>query len=506
MGAIDASIVNVALPHIRGSVGATLEEITWITTGYIIANVIVMPLTGFLGRFFGQKRIYMFCLALFLFGSILCGMARTLPMLVAFRIIQGLGAGALQPTEQAILRSSFPPEEQGMAMALFAMAVMVGPAVGPALGGWITDNYSWPWIFYINIPVGILGLFMVWRFVHEAEDLRELNRQRAEQQRKNMDWSGIILMTVGLGALQYLLEEGNRLDWFSSGTILICAFVAVFFLIAFVIRELTAPVPAVNLALFKDRTFASGTAIGAVMFAMLMGSMFLLPVFMQEVLGFTATQSGVALIPRTLIMIVCTPIVGKLYNKVHPAIMVGIGIVCFAIGAYGFSHLTRESGTGDILQPMLVTGVGFSCLFVPLTTAAFSRIPRPLLADATGMNSLLRQVGASIGLAIFASLLTRYSVEARAAVGSHVSYLNPLAMDRLHMISSAMVARGIDPVSAQTAAIGALKGQVAVQGVVMSFDKSFLLQGISFLCVIPLLIFLKVDRSKPAPKMPAHVE
>src|SRR5207248_2685475 len=210
MGAIDASIVNVAVPHLTGSLGATVEQITWVTTGFVIATVMVMPLTGFLARLFGQKRVYMCCLVMFVIGSALCGMARTLPLLVVFRIIQGLGAGALQPTEQAILRQTFPPEEQGMAMALFGMAVIIGPAFGPTLGGYIVDNHPWPWIFYINLPVGVFALFMVQRFVQEPEDIRVANLAAAEKQRKNVDWAGIGLLAVGLATMQYVLEEGQR--------------------------------------------------------------------------------------------------------------------------------------------------------------------------------------------------------------------------------------------------------------------------------------------------------
>src|ERR1700733_8244229 len=295
MGAIDASIVNVAIPHIRGAVGATVEEITWISTAFALATVLVMPLTAFLGRLFGQKRVYLACLILFVIGSALCGMARTLPSLVVFRMVQGFGAGALQPTEQAILRQTFPPKEQGMAMALFGMAVMIGPAVGPTLGGYIVDHYSWPWIFYINLPIGVIGTFMTLRFVHEPEDVLHANRARAEVQKKNLDIAGIIFICVGVSTLQYVLEEGQREDWFDSPLITALSFVAGTSLVAFVIRELTATSPVVNLRLFRDKTFASATAIGAVMYAMLMGSMFLLPVFMQEVLGFDATQSAITL-------------------------------------------------------------------------------------------------------------------------------------------------------------------------------------------------------------------
>src|SRR4051812_13492169 len=251
MGAIDSSIVNVALPHIRGAVGATLQEITWISTGYAVALVLVMPLTAFLGRLFGQKRVYLACLVLFLVGSFLCGTATTLPALVFYRLIQGLGAGALQPTEQAILRQTFPPKEQGMAMALFGMAVMIGPAIGPTLGGYIVDHYHWSWIFFINLPVGALGLVMVALFVKEDPELLAHNKALADKERGSVDWWGIGLMWVGLATLQYFLEEGSREDWFQSGLITAIFLVALFSLTAFVIRELTAETPAVDLRLFR---------------------------------------------------------------------------------------------------------------------------------------------------------------------------------------------------------------------------------------------------------------
>ncbi|HKB75909.1 MAG TPA: DHA2 family efflux MFS transporter permease subunit [Myxococcales bacterium] len=507
MGAIDASIVNVALTHIRGAVGATLEEITWISTGFVIATVLVMPLTAFLGRLIGQKRLYMASLLLFLAGSALCGMATSLTSLVIFRVIQGFGAGALQPTEQAILRQTFPAEEQGMAMAVFAMAVMLGPAVGPTLGGIIVDSWSWPWIFYINLPVGLLGLVMVQRFVHEPEDIQRANRAAAAEQKKNVDFWGIALLSVGLAALQYVLEEGQRDDWFQSRMITAFALIAVFALAAFVIRELTAKLPAVNLSLFKDPVFASGTLIGSVMFAMLMANLFLLPVFMQELLGFTATQSGLSLMPRTLIMMVATPIVGRLYNKVSPRLLVAIGVVCFAVGSVMMSRFTLSTSTAGIVYALLWQGAGFACLFVPLTTVALSRIPRTKLTDATGLNSLLRQIGGSVGLAAFATLLSRYSTVARASLATHVTPYDPGAASRLSGIASALAARGLDPATAQAAAPAALAAQVARQAMVLSFEKLFLLAGILFLAILPLLAFLKVDRSAHTAEKPdVHLE
>jgi DHA2 family multidrug resistance protein len=505
MGAIDASIVNVALPHIRGAVNATVEEITWITTGFVIATVIVMPLTAFLGRMFGQKRVYMLCLVIFIAGSALCGTARTLPALVAFRVIQGIGAGALQPTEQAILRQTFSLKEQGMAMAVFAMAVMLGPALGPTLGGYIVDHYSWPWIFYINLPVGALGLLMVSQFVHEDPEVLESNRALAARQRSNVDWAGIGLLSVGLASLQYFLEEGQKNDWFQSYLILGCFAVAVTSLAAFVIRELTAAVPAVNLRLFKDPVFTSGTLVGSVMFAMLLGNMFLLPIFMQELLGFTATQSGWALMPRVLVMMVATPLVGRIYNLVSPRLVIAFGVICFSIGAYQMSHFTLETSQLDIIKSILIQGVGFACLFVPLTTVALSTIPKAKMPDATGLNSLLRQIGGSIGLAGFATLLTRYAVDARASISAHVVAERPEIWDRLQMIQRGIQGLGRDAVTSHAMAIGALFGDVARQGMAMAFDKIFLLAGILFLLVLPLLLFLKAP-NLDAPKAEVHLD
>jgi MFS transporter, DHA2 family, multidrug resistance protein len=502
MATIDSSIVNVAMPNIRGELGASIQEITWISTAYMVAMVLVMPLTGFLGGFFGQKRVYLASMVLFVAGSALCGTARSLPVLVFYRVLQGLGGGALQPTQQAILRQTFPPSEQGMAMALFAMVIMIGPAVGPVLGGFITDNYAWPWIFYINLPVGIVGILMTLRNVHEPDDVRVANRRRAEAQRKNLDLAGIALMTVGIGALQYLFEEGPGADWFDSTTIVITAFVCVVALVGFVIRELTATAPVVNLRMFKDPTFTSATVIGFVMFGMLMGSMFLLPVFCQEILGYTATLSGIVLMPRTLAMMVASPIIGRLYNKVQPAWLVAGGVVLFAIGSWQLSRITLDTSSTEMIVPLVVTGFAFACLFVPLTTAALSRIRRHELADAAGLNSFVRQVGGSVGLTIFATMFTNFTLEAHSALAAHVSVLRPEVLDRLAAIKHALLLHGASPDAAQMIAGRVLGGRAAVQSAVLGFDRVFMLQGIAFLGVLPLLLFLRVPRTDD----PVHVE
>ncbi|CAN5579010.1 MDR family MFS transporter [soil metagenome] len=494
MATIDSSIVNVALPNIRGELGASIQEITWISTAYMIAMVLVMPLTGFLGSFFGQKRVYILSMVVFVLGSALCGTARTLPALVVFRVMQGLGGGALQPTQQAILRQTFPPEEQGIAMAMFAMVVMIGPAIGPVIGGYITDNYSWPWIFYINLPVGIIGIMMTIQNVVEPEDVRVANRARAEIAKKNLDIAGIVLMVIGVGALQYLFEEGPQDDWFDSAEIRIAFAVCVIGILLFIIRELTAKVPVVNLRLFKDTTFASATIISFVMFAMLMGSMFLLPVFAQESLHYTATISGLMLMPRTLAMMVASPFVGRLYNRVQPRFIVGFGVILFAIGSWMLSHITIDTSSRAMIFPLVVTGVAFACLFVPLMTASLAKIERSQMADAAGLNSFIRQIGGSVGLTIFATMFTNYAIEARAGLAAHLTTLRPEVVGRLSEMSRLAMIHGVDATTANMQAARSLGMAMYQQATVLSFDRVFMFQGILFLFVLPILFFLRVPR------------
>ncbi|MEO8702525.1 MAG: DHA2 family efflux MFS transporter permease subunit [Kofleriaceae bacterium] len=503
MATIDTSIVNVAMPQIRGELGASLQEITWVTTGYMIAMVLVMPLTGFLGSLFGQKRVYIASLVIFTIGSVLCGTARSLEMLVLWRIVQGIGGGALQPTQQAILRQTFPAKEQAMAMAVFSMVIMIGPAVGPVIGGWITDDYSWPWIFFVNLPVGLLGIYLTYRNVHEPADVLAANRERAHVAKKHFDWAGVIMMAIWIGALMYVLEEGAGDDWFESSTIVIMTFVTVVGLAAFIIRELTAKAPVVDLRLFRDPTFASGTFIAGIVFAMLMGSMFLLPVFTQEMMHYSATQSGVILLPRTLAMMVAAPIVGRLYNKMSPAVLVGFGIVMTSVGCWMQGDIGLTTSTSDLFWPLAVTGIGFAFLFVPLTTAALSNIARHELAGAAGVNSFVRQVGGSIGLSIFATLFTSYSARATAGLASSVSVLRPEVYAQLASAKAQLLARGMSSDIAGAIATRSIAGRAALQGTVIGFDKTFLLQTIAFLAVLPLLYFLRVRRDK---QEKAHVE
>lgn len=500
MATIDSSIVNVAMPAIRGELGASLEQMTWVSTAYMIAMVVIMPLTGFLGALIGPKRLYLISLGLFVVGSALCGTAHSLETLTLYRVLQGLGGGALQPTQQAILRQTFPPKEQGMAMAMFMMVIMIGPAIGPVLGGWIVDDYHWSWIFYINLPVGLLGMYMTQRNVHEPADVREQNLHRAAAARGNFDWAGIAFMVIGVAALQYLFEEGPQHDWFADTHVVIAGFAAAIGLSAFVIRELTAEAPVVNLRLFNDSTFAAGTAVGTIMFAVLVGSTFLLPVFMQEVLRFPAITAGWVLLPRTVAMMVASPIIGRLYARVPPASIVAVGVVLFMLGSWDLATVSTQTGTGDLLVALVITGFAFACMFVPLTTAALSQVPRHHLADAAGLNSFMRQIGGSVGLTMLTSQFSKYAVHASAALADQASMLRPEVVEQVSQARAGLLARGLDGQAADALVQASLRGKVGLEGLAIAFDKTFLLQCGLFILVLPLLFLLRTGpRSEPAP-------
>jgi DHA2 family multidrug resistance protein len=391
-----------------------------------------------------------------------------------------------------------------MAMAMVGMVIVIGPAVGPTLGGWIVDNWSWPWIFYINLPIGLVGMLMTARFVHEPEDIRSAARAQADVMRQNLDWQGIALMTMGLAALQYVLQEGNRLDWFDSKLISVGCLVALVGVVGFVIWELHAPAPAVNLRLFTNPTFASATLIGGIMFANLMANMFLLPVFMQELLGFTALKSGVALVPRALVMMIATPIVGRIYNHVSPRLLVAIGVTCVALGSLEMGTFTLQTSDVGIIRVLIVQGVGFSCLFVPLTTVALSHIVRTQLTDASGLNSLIRQFGGSAGLAIYGTLLGQYTTHAREALIGQVDPYRPQALQWLGGATRALMARGFDPTTAHSGALALLNGVVGRQAAMIAFEKTFMLTGFMMLGLLPLTIFLNdPHRGRPEPGPPS---
>ncbi|WNG17587.1 DHA2 family efflux MFS transporter permease subunit [Cystobacter fuscus] len=483
MGALDSSIMNVALSNVRGAVGATVQEVTWLSTAYVLATVLVMPLTGFFGRVYGQKTVYLSCLTLFVVGSALCAVAQSFAWLVVFRALQGLGAGALQPTEQAILRQTFPPEEHGMAMGVFSVAVGVGPALGPSLGGWIVDNFHWSWIFLINVPVGFAGFLMVARFVPPDE---RPTAEAAEQQRGNMDWLGICLLWVTLLALQFVLEEGPRYDWFESPILVVLLVTALFAGIAFVIRELTAPSPAVNLRVFRDPTFTVGSLMSAVATAILLSGTFLLPLFMQELLDYTAMHSGMAQLPRTLVMIVAMPLVGRFYNRVPPRVFVFTGVAITVLGQLMLAKLSLQSNAHQVIGALVLQGLGMSLVLVPLSTLSLSRIPREELGDAAGLAALLGQVGISTGLAVLATVLERSAVVAQASLTwqltpERLAAVEPGQLDLAHGLAT----------------------EVVRQGRLLAFQNTFMLGAVLYAL---LLLFVWFIRAPQAPADALKVE
>lgn len=481
MAVLDSSIVNVSLPDMAGNLGATIEEITWVVTGYILANVLMMPTVGMLSARYGRKRLYLVSIALFTVSSMLCGLATSLPVMVAFRVLQGLSGGVLVTVPQAILRESFPPEEQGIAMGVYGMGVVLAPAIGPTLGGWITDQYSWPWIFFINVPVGLINLVMVQRII---EDPPYLVRSKAR-----IDALGLGLMIAGLGALQLLLEEGERNDWFQSSFITALGAIAAAGMVLFVWRELVARRPAVDLRILGNLRFTVATFLGGVMGAGLSGVLFILPLFLQNLLGFTAMQSGLTLMPRSLAMLVMMPISGRIYNRAGPRLLVGSGLLLIAFGFWQLSHLTIAVGYWDLVWPQVWQGIGFSFLFAALSTAALASIPKERMTAATGLYNVVRQVMGSVGIAVAATMLTHGEAQYHAVLAEDAS--GAAARQWLAAAAAGLQRLGADVDTARQRALALLDLRVTRQATVLAYNHIFVVVAAMFAIVLPLVLFLQ---------------
>ncbi|MHB8730918.1 MAG: DHA2 family efflux MFS transporter permease subunit [bacterium] len=484
MAAIDTSVVNVALAHIQASYGVTLQEVTWVSTSYLIAVVIVMPLTAWFASVLGRKRFYILSVAVFTVASAFCGFSRTLGQLIFFRVLQGLGGGALQPIAQSIMRETFPPEEQGQAMGFFGMVVLLGPAIGPTLGGWLTDNWSWPWIFFVNLPIGALALFMASTFIVDPPYMRGRGITK-------FDGVGIGLLAVGLASLQILLEEGERDGWFASVFIVALTVIAVVVLTAFVLWELRTPAPAVNLRILGDVTYAAGTTIIGVLGLALFGSLILLPLFLQNLLGYTATQAGLTLMPRSLVMVVMMPVAGFLYNKLGVRVMLPFGLTVSGAAGFMMSHFTTQTSHLGILVPQVIQGVGFSFMFIPLSTATLSTIPRPLMQSATGLFNLVRQLGGSLGTALVITLLDHKVTTASANLVRYASLSNPVFMSWWATVQAGLQARGSDAATAHRQALAVLHMWISQQAAVVAFDYVFALVGAVFIVCLPVVLLIR---------------
>ena len=492
---LDTSIVNVAIPHMMGSLGATLDQIAWVSTGYIVANVIVLPITGWLSAFFGRRRYFAGSITLFTIASFFCGNAGSLTSLVFWRIVQGLGGGALLSTSQAILYEEFPREEYGTAMAIFGVGVMVGPTLGPTLGGYITDAFGWPWIFYINIPFGMLALALTMSFIQDS-----LHQQKADR----VDYVGLLLLAVGIGALQTMLERGERLDWFQSKQVTLLAVASAASLIAFIWHELRTAHPVVDLRILKSRQLAVGVVFGMVLGVCLYATIFVLPVYLQSLQGFTAEQTGFVILPGALASAFTMAFMGRLQGKFDARLSIAAGVGLFALSMWKHAHFTTASGMPDFFWPLIFRGVGLGLIFVPLTNLALADLPMSKMANGTGLFNLMRQLGGSVGIALSATLVQRFQAIHRADLLANVTIYSQATQERLALIEHGLLARGIPAALVPQDAAAIINGMVTKQALMLSFEQLFLLFGSVFVLSLPMLLLMHKSKRVPAAGEVAH--
>lgn len=492
---LDTSIVNVAIPDMMGNLGATLQQISWVSTGYIIANVIILPLTGWLSSHFGRKRYLAGSMILFTAASFFCGTSRSLHELVFFRILQGIGGAALLSTAQATLMEVFPPAQIGMVQAIFAIGVLVGPTLGPTLGGWITDNYSWPWIFFINLPIGIAATTLTILFVHDSKH---------QARGGKVDVIGIGLLAVGIGCFQTLLEEGNSEGWFESQLIVWLTVCAIVGLTSFVFWELHTDSPAVNLRVLKRPGLAPGILFGAVLGFGLYGGVFILPVFLQTLRHFTAAQTGWILLPGGLTTGLMMPMMGRLVTRFKPRNLTFIGSFGFIVSMVVLSQMTIDTSQQQLLLPLIIRGAGMGFLFLPLTLATLSGLRGREVAEATGLFNLSRQVGGSAGIAFLTTFLDHRIAFHHDMLAEHLSLYNPVTLDRLRLLTSGFVAKGAPLVIARQQALVVINGSLSAQASILSFEDAFLVIAGVFLCAMPLIFLLRNARTGEAHTAPGH--
>jgi DHA2 family multidrug resistance protein len=492
MAIIDASIVNVALPNISGNLGASTNEISSISTVYILANVVIMPLNGYLTALMGRKWYYAASLIVFTISSFLCGIAWSLNTLIIFRIIQGLGGGALMPTAQAILFETFPKEKHGQAMALFGLVAMVGPAIGPTLGGWLVDSYGWRMIFNINIIPGIVAIILTLLFLRNPSYLSRVTGK--------FDYLGLMSLVIGISSLQYVLEKGQENEWFQSNFIFYLAITAFICISFFIVWELKVKNPIVDLSVFNDRNFSAGNIVGIVSGFGLFGINLILPLFLSSILGFNAFQTGMAILPGAIATAFGMPIVGSIADRMDPRLIIGPGLCVFALSAYLLSTMTTQSGYWDFFWPRVIQGLSMAFLFVPLSKITMSQVSLSKMSGASGLYSLLRQLGGSVGIAILTTLLTYYSKQEYSHLAEYVNIGNPIAVDRFHMLQGFMLSKGMSPEKASEQAIMLLKGSAMKQALMLAYNRLFIFTSLIFLGSLPLLFFLKPKKAAPTAK------
>jgi DHA2 family multidrug resistance protein len=483
MEVLDTTVVNVSLPHIAGNLSASIDESTWVITSYLVANAIVLPLTGWLASTFGRKRLLMTSVTGFTLASLLCGLAPNLEILVIFRLIQGLTGGAMQPLSQAVLLEAFPPHERGKAMGFWGLGIVVAPILGPVLGGWLTDTYSWRWVFYINLPVGLASLVMTYLYVFDPPYLR--------RETTRIDYWGIGLLALWVGSLQLALDLGQQRDWFNSPLITTLIVAAGLGLIAFLVREWVAREPVIDLRVFKIRTYSTGVFLMTTLGFVLYGSLVLLPIMLQTLLGYSSLEAGIAMAPRGMGSLIGMPVVGLIIGKVDARKLVALGLLVGGGTLLWLGQLNLNAGYWDVFFPQFVQGIGLSLVFVPLTTISMDPIPRERMGNATSLFNLMRNLGGSIGIAVTGTLLQRKTHVYGQVLGEHVTAYSETSRQVFESLRQGFIAGGTDPVTATQKTYAALQGMILRQATMVSFVDVFRLLGVMFLLLLPLVLLMR---------------
>ena len=492
MEALDSSIANVALPHIAGTLGASYDEATWVLTSYLVSNAIVLPISGWIANRIGRKNFYMGCVALFTLFSFLCGLATSLPMLIVFRVIQGAAGGGLQPSERAILADTFPPEKRSVAFALYGMAVVVAPAIGPTVGGWITDNYTWRWIFFLNIPVGILSLILTSRIVEDPPYLK-----RVKAKLGSIDGVGLGLLAVTIGALQIMLDKGQEDDWFSSRFIVSCACVVVVGLGWFLYRELTIEHPILDLRLYKKRNFAMTQIVMVVIGAALYATTVMIPQFLQEILGYTATEAGLAMSAGGVALLVLFPVVGFLGQKLDPRLMITIGFSLLTLGIWRIGGLYLGITFWDAASWRVVMVLGMPFMFVPISVMSYVGVPQEKNNEVSGMTALARNIGGSLGISFISTMLVRRAQTHQRILAAHV-YSGSGTYDTMgNGMAGAMRAHGFSAAGASAGAMARMYNMMVTQAKTLAYVDTVHVLVVLVACLIPIGYLMKKPRYRP---------
>jgi DHA2 family multidrug resistance protein len=489
MEVLDTSIANVALPHIAGGLSAGTDESTWVLTSYLVSNAIVLPLSGWVSSIIGRKRFYMTCVAIFTVSSLLCGLAPNLTMLIIFRVLQGAGGGGLQPSEQAILADTFPPAKRGMAFAVYGIAVVTAPALGPTLGGWITDNYTWRWIFFINIPVGILSLTLTSRLITDPPHM--IRRKLSETR---IDYIGLGMIALGLGTLQVVLDKGQRDDWFDSHFILALSIISAVSLLFVIWWEWRNKDPIVDLHLFKDRTFGASFMLMFMLGFALLGSTLLLPLFTQTLLGYPAEQAGLALTPGGLLIMAILPFVGFLLTKYDSRKLIAFGLIVLSLALFHMTNFDLNVDFRTVVLARMYQAAGLAFLFVPINTSAYAFLPREKNNAASGLMNLARNIGGSVGISVVTTMLDRRSQYHLDRLSSHLAAGNLSMQNTLQGAARNFQAHGFSAADAMHKAYGLLYGNVIRQATMLAYVDNFWLLGVAILVMIPLPFVMKRPR------------